>query len=329
MTINSKDFEAIGKIYEIAFKKRMYEEGDCTFLVCGKTGSGKSDFIFKSIEYCENKYNIEISAEHIGMDIKHFSKAVYLANQKPKIQRLVALDEGAELSSTNIFSRELRGTKDLFTVIRKAGFMTWIAFTNPNKITQYFREDGIKGIFILSHKKIYENNPDKSYSVVYFYHAKQWNDIRRILEMKGTINIDSILKFPPLIKATIYGRYKGHLRVEYDEKKDNHINNIIEKNYNTYWKEEDTGEKTYSMPKICKAIGFSRNSINKYVPEDFLQSRKDIAGNFKFKEEDIDYIKKTIESNIIGKKTRKLDKTQSNGLTLKAKEEFLKEILNK
>lgn len=273
------------KTISLVLDKAISEQNnmhDSCFLVGGMEGSGKSDLILECINYIDEKRNIQTPIENIAYNLGDFFLSLKTSNQGD----CVSLDEGKELMSMNYGDKKLKDAINIFTVIRKKRLITFLAFTNPTKITQYFREDRIRGVFLLKKRK-------KNYSIIYYYTKTQFNKILSILRMQRSLNIQSIFKHKPLFICCKYGAYEGRLKIAYESGKDDNIEHQLDLLVNKYHKKDN---KTYSLTETCKLMDCSSSLMKKILPIDFRDKYRDSFGIIKFDDEAIKEINKLIST---------------------------------
>ena len=140
-------------ILDTLIKIQREEEQDATILIAGKEGIGKSTLLLWFIEYWLDKNNIKITkataeklvANHISLNIEQFIQNL---NRLPS-KSIVSLDEGKKLSSIRTAESIVKDIAEAFTVMRKKGLITIICFTNPTRMTYYFKEDRVIGLFLV------------------------------------------------------------------------------------------------------------------------------------------------------------------------------------
>lgn len=251
-----KDFKPIENIINIAIKEQENENDSC-FLVCGKEGRGKSTFIQDCLEYIDKVKGTETPIKNIAMDIPQFISAL----ESNEAKSTIVLDEGIKLASINIFDRLSRALTEVFVVMRKKSFLTFIAFTNPSKIQSYFREDRIKGLFFI-----------KKRGSVAFYPAHQLTHLIPELVRKKRTSIDAFSEFEPRFTAR-FPKYEGKLKEEYDFIKDENIELTLNRLKSTF------GEpKAYSLAQASRLLDCTDKYLKKYVDVGLLKVKPSFTG---------------------------------------------------
>lgn len=277
--------ETIGKFILNKAIQQQENMHDSCFLVGGMEGSGKSDFILQCIDYVDKERQQETPIENIAYTLTDF----FLSLKVSKPCDVVALDEGKELMAMNYGDKKLKDAINIFTVIRKKRLISFIAFTNPTKVTQYFREDRIRGVFLLKKRK-------KNYSVIHYYTKNEFLRILSILRLQKNLNIASILKHPPLLVCYKKGAYEGRLKKAYENAKDDNIEKQLDNLVEKYKLKSD---KKYSFAETCKVVSCSHSTLQKIIPLDFREKYRDSFGNIKFDESAINEIKNMVSIHVL------------------------------
>ncbi len=200
--------------------------------------SGKSLFTL----WCADIYGDE-SGQVIGIcnvtrTLKELFRTIYNLRDKPS---LLTLDEGSELDGTNHNTKEVKLTKKKFTVMRKCSHIILLCFVNPLKITTYFREDRVRGLFFVVSK-----------GEVWYYSNNQNNPhLANILDSWSREHEAKSLKFlktyaPDMILRGI-PEYRGRLRTEYESRKDDNIFDIL----------KDKDDDVDSPPEVLDESSFN------------------------------------------------------------------------
>lgn len=198
--------------------KEQQNHQDSVFLVSGLEGAGKSLFTLWAcaIYADETQQNIEIS--HVTRTLKELFKKIYVLRDNPSI---ITLDEGSELDGTNSSTKEVKLTKKKFTIMRKCSHIIMLCFVNPLRITTYFREDRVRGLFFVVKQGevwYYSNNQNNPHLANIIDSWSKEHEAKSLKFLK-TYAPDMILKGIP--------EYRGELRKQYESRKDENIFDIL------------------------------------------------------------------------------------------------------
>lgn len=249
MTLYSKNMAGTKKVLDKAITEQN-NENDSSYLVCGPEGIGKSNFVLDCIEYIEKKKGIEIPIEKICRNLKEF--VVQLRHSADR--ELVVLDEGEELASDNQHDATVKAVKKIYSVIRFKSLISFICFRNPLKIHTYWREDRVKGIFIITKR-----------GQLKFYTRTLFINILEEIKKKhgGVKSIKQFNKFQASMEDT-FKKYDGHLLEQYKQRKREGANNDIEELYEEFGLEE----RQYSLRAASKFLGIDIGILSQFIIRD-------------------------------------------------------------
>ena len=249
MTAYSYDLEATRIILHLAINEQENENDSC-FLICGKEGTGKSNLLLNAFKIIEEYKGVKYEAKRITRTLREFLTELKFSKSKD----LISLDEGGELSSKKHNNRLVIATEEMFKKMRKKSFITFICFTNPARINTYFREDRIKGVFLIPKKR----------EAIFFTSSEFQRTLEYVRKYKG--NVKSIYNL--IANASDYAfkeenipKYEGHLKEEYDKRKDEDIDEAFDEIYNEFVNET----KTYSISKVAKELHIARSEVSKHL----------------------------------------------------------------
>lgn len=278
MTGHSKNLIATKYLINKAIEKQESEEElDGVFLVCGEEGSGKSNTILNIINIWEEQTGKKISIENVTRNIKEL-----LFTLSKSRKTIVALDEGAELKNTNLWDKLVRKVEEAFVVSRANANICLISFPNPFKLNSYFRDDRSKGVFFCYKRK-----------KVYFYTRTAFRKIREQVSKNNkilSIN-DFCEKYSSYATIIEYNvpKYEGHLKEEYDKRKRENIDNILE----NIIKEIGIEQKYYSITKTAKLLGIAKKTLYKAIEETKIELKWNATRTqARLSEKDIEIIQK-------------------------------------
>lgn len=249
MTLHSRNMAGTQKILDKAMDEQE-KENDSSYLVCGPEGIGKSNFVLKCLAKIEERKNIEIPIEKICRNLKEFVVQLRFSQHK----EVAVLDEGEELASDNQHDAQVKAVKKIYSVIRFKSLITFICFRNPLKIHTYWREDRVKGVFIITKR-----------GRVKFYTRTVFINILEEIKKKhgGVKSIKQFNKFPASMVDT-FPKYEGHLKEQYKQRKAEGANNDIEELYEEFGVEE----RLYSLRQASKFLGMDISILSQFVIKD-------------------------------------------------------------
>lgn len=251
MTAYSQDLAGTRKILSLAVKNQRYEH-DSVYLIGGEEGKGKSTFELHCIRIVDELKNQETPIGNIARNLKEFVVRMRLLNDREQ----VALDEGAELASDRQYEGIVRAVKKMFVVMRQKSFIVYICFTNPLKINTYFREDRVKGVFLITKR-----------GKVNFYTRGTFIQIMEAIKTRrsGIKSITNLtrLGIPPDLIDT-FPRYNGRLWEDYQARKKENIKDIFEELFDEF----GLDERRYSLEKSAKFLAVSPEILKQYLKED-------------------------------------------------------------
>lgn len=248
MTAYSQNLFATKQLIELAIKKQE-KEWDSVFLICGEEGKGKSTYLLHLINIVDE---IKGKQTHITAVTRTLRELIFQLNYTKNKEQL-ALDEGSELSSDLSYEGIVKAIRKVFTVMRQKSLLVYICFTNPVKINTYFKHDRVKGVFLITER-----------GKVNFYTRQTFMRIQeRIVKYKsGVRSIKNVteLGVPPDFIDT-YPKYKGRLWEEYQARKEENINEIIEDLYEEF----GVDEKRITLNKARKILHIRDATIKEYL----------------------------------------------------------------
>jgi energy-coupling factor transporter ATP-binding protein EcfA2 len=320
MVATSKNFVGIRYIFKEAIKKQhSAQELDSIFLVCGEEGSGKSNFLLMATQILEEEKGEQIQIDQVTRTLKEL--IVRLKYTKDK--GFIGLDEGSELSSDRQFESIMKGLKKAFTIMRQKALIVLLSYPNPFKINTYFREDRAKGVFFITRRKY-----------VHFFTRKDFQEIQR--EMKRyNAGVKSIGDFIDTYgrKASLVDtipKYEGHLLKEYQKRKKENIQEILDELYEEF----GVDEKLYSLSQACKYLEVNDDLLRRFLRYDedtddinrIIPVQWNLAHTkMKLKEKDLIDFKYWYKLNIL-KKTEQQAHTIDSGKKIpEAQEQILKQ----
>ena len=192
---------------------------DSLYLVCAPEGGGKSNFTLTAYHIYSELKGCTPSIDNVTRNVDE------LMTRYAQLQRnaFVTLDEAQELASDRWNEKKAKEIKEKFTVMRERAFISMICYPNPLKVSIYFREDRIRGVFFIKHP-----------GCVYFYaNSVENSHFTDILESWDKYNkTRSIKKFSRYAPDFImyYPEYNGDLRKDYDKRKDENISHVLDRN---------------------------------------------------------------------------------------------------
>jgi hypothetical protein len=267
MTAYAKDMRGVKQLLNLAVSEQK-RFNDTAYLIAGKEGSGKSNFMLNCVQYIDELKQTQTPIISITRNLRELIKTLKITEDKEQI----ALDEGSELSSDLHYEAIMKGVRKMFVVMREKSLIIYICFTNPSKINSYFRDDRIKGVFVIVKR-----------GLVYYYTRSQFAQILEYLKKyKGDIkSIDNVTRTPikPALIDT-FPKYEGELLEEYKKRKTENIKNIFDELYDDFGEEE----KIYSLRKGAKFIGIGLTQFASFVkteanPDGIIPSEYSISGN--------------------------------------------------
>lgn len=265
---------------------------DTTYLVSGLEGTGKSQFCLWAADIYVEESGNPIDVSHITRNLKELFSKVYKLREQPSF---ITLDEGAELDGSNAMTKGVRKTKEKFTIMRKCSHIIMVCFVNPLRITTYFREDRVRGLFfVVKHGEVwfYSNNQDNPHLVTIIDSWRKDHDAKSLKFLKRYAP-DMILKNIP--------EYHGWLRKEYESRKDSNIFNTLKEDED----ELDENEKDFldgvewlTIAHASKITGWKESTLRQMHFKGKLQTIR-IRGKICFnKNELLDYVNKGSGINI-------------------------------
>jgi excisionase family DNA binding protein len=208
--------------------EKQLKKQDSLYLICAPEGGGKSNFTLTA-------YHLYSELKCETPDINNITRNVdELMARYSALQRnsFVSLDEAQELASDRWSEKKSKEIKEKFTVMRERAFISMICYPNPLKVSIYFREDRIRGVFFI-----------KSPGCAYYYANSMENPhFAEILESWDKFNkTRSIKKFSRYAPDFIlyYPEYNGDLRKDYDRRKDENISKVLDRNVEAVNKPEN------------------------------------------------------------------------------------------
>jgi len=238
---------------------------DSWYLVCSAEGGGKSTLILHAAdcydavikELSPDKF-IETPIENITMNIKDFEKRMHETQR----EAFLAMDEASELSSDRMSGKESREFKQKLTIIRFRLFMGFIAFTNPMHLGYYFREDRVRGVFILKHPGVayyYANSPQNPHFTDIL---ERWEKDNKTKSIKRLTNYapDFIMRYPD---------YNGRLWKAYLKRKEQNADKIMATNIDI----EGETEGMMLPSEAAERAHVSKQVISKWMREGKLASK--------------------------------------------------------
>lgn len=276
--------EALEHIMRFRIKQQQKHQ-DTTYLVSGLEGSGKSGFTLWAADIYVEESGNPIDISHITRNLKELFGKVYKLREQPSF---LSLDEGAELDGSNAMSKGVRKTKEKFTIMRKCSHIIMVCFVNPLRITTYFREDRIRGLFfVVKHGEVwfYSNNQDNPHLVTIIDSWRKDHDAKSLKFLKRYAP-DMILKNIP--------EYHGWLRKEYESRKDS---NIFAKLKEDEEEEEVDDGETYLDPEQAARYTHRSNVTIKNLARRGQLPFIRVGRMMRFKKSDLDiWIKDGIKS---------------------------------
>ena len=255
MVAYSKNLAGTRQILELAYKNQKYEH-DSVFLIGGEEGKGKSTFLLHCVSIIDELKKTQTPVQNITRNLKELVVRMRLLQDCEQ----VALDEGAELASDRQFDAIVRAVKKMFVVMRQKSFIVYICFTNPLKINTYFREDRVKGVFLITQR-----------GTVNFYSRFTFMEIMEAIktQRKGIRSITNLTRLgtqPDLIDT--FPKYEGELWKEYQKRKGENIKDIFEELFDEF----GLDQKTYSLEKSAKFLHLSPEIMKQYLKDnrDFI-----------------------------------------------------------
>jgi hypothetical protein len=232
-------------------------EDDFLTLVCGTTGTGKSNLMLWIMEQYLGE---SASVEYLGLDRNDFANALQKTKNKV-LPRFCANDE-ANISRRDHSTQYNKDLIDLYSSIR--GLQIFHCWCNPsiNMLDKPFIEERIKGVIFIANK-------EKIRPRIYYYFRKQ--DLLRIWEKYESLNLDLLKRIG---KKYAFFRgwfrpYKGRLLKAYLAKKDSRMDDKVELFAEKY------GDQLYLAPgQMARKLGVSRSTIIRW--EEILKEKKEI-----------------------------------------------------
>lgn len=255
MTLHSKNLAGTKIILDKAIEEQN-NENDSSYLVCGPEGIGKSNFVLDCIDYIEKKKKIELPIEIICRNLKELVVQLRHSGYKS----ILSLDEGEELASDNQSDAIVKAVKKIYSQIRFRSIISFICFRNPLKIHTYWREDRVKGVFIII----------KRGKLIYFTRTMFVNILEEIIKKHGRVkSIKQFNKFKPTMEDT-FPKYTGHLSEVYRKRKAEGAENDIEELYEEFGVEE----RLYSLRQASKFLGMDAGILSQFIIKDAERPQK-------------------------------------------------------
>jgi hypothetical protein len=276
MTVISKNMSGTKRIldYSLANQKKHY---DSAFLICGKEGTGKSTLLLQCFDYLQGVTGRPATLDNLGGDLAGFARILHGCGYKD----YCGLDEGGELSSMNRFSKPVRLVENAFKVMRGKCLITFICFTNPSKILAYFREDRIRGVFIVK----------KRGTVYYFTNDTFARVLEHIKRHRGVSGIDVFFQYTPDI-IDKFKDYNGPLKESYDEMKKNTIDEALKKLSG----ELNGKEEVYSLTGGARYIGISKDVMAEHLRKNTIKYDRTPGGKYRIVESELKKLKELLST---------------------------------
>lgn len=235
--------------------KAQEKKQDSLYLVSGLEGTGKSMFTLTAYDlYCQLKGE-EGNIDNVARNVDE------LMNRYAKLQRnsFVTLDEAQELASDRWNEKKAKEIKEKFTVMRERAFISMICYPNPLKVSVYFREDRVRGVFFLKHPGC----------VYYYANSNETPHFAQILESwdkhNRTRSLKQITRYAPDF-IMYYPEYVGTLRELYDKRKDENISKVLGNNVTI-----DIPDNYVSIKDAEKYLRRGRTAIRRLVEQQIIK----------------------------------------------------------
>lgn len=239
--------------------KEQKRKQDSVYMVAGLEGTGKSMFTLWALDIYSELSDKKINIGHVTRRLDELFTRIYKLKDTPSC---LTLDEGSELSGENTMTKKVRSTKNKFTVMRKCSHIIFICFINPLRITTYFREDRVRGLFFVV-------RPGE----VWFYSNNQNNPhLANIIDSWSKEHDAKSLKFlkryaPDMILRGIPD-YNGWLRYDYENRKDENILGVLKEGISSdeFDDVDDGGLKKvwYNVDDSAKYTGLKTGTMRNY-----------------------------------------------------------------
>jgi hypothetical protein len=230
--------------------KAQKKEQDSLYLVCGLEGSGKSLFTLLS-------YHLYSELKEEQSEINNVTRNVdELMTRYSVLQRnsFVSLDEAQELASDRWNEKKSKEIKEKFTVMRKRAFISMICYPNPLKVSIYFREDRIRGVFFIKRPGCayyYANSPENPHFTDILESWDKYNKTR---------SLKKFTRYAPDF-IVYYPEYVGDLRVAYDDRKEENISTVLDKNVG----KDRKPENYVSYKEACLMLDKTARQFQGYI----------------------------------------------------------------
>lgn len=211
--------EGFAYIMKARIKEQMNEQ-DAVYLVSGLEGTGKSMVTLWAAEIYSEQKGEQIPIQNITRHLNELFTRIYNLKKHPSF---ISLDEGAELDGNKAATKEVKDVKDKFTAMRKLAHIVFICFVNPLRITTYFREDRIRGLFFVKRKGevwFYANSSDNPHLITIIDTWRKDHDAK---------TLKFLTKYAPDFILRGLPDYHGYLRKPYEDRKDDNIMNVMGK----------------------------------------------------------------------------------------------------
>lgn len=231
---------------------------DSVYMVSGLEGTGKSMFTLWNLDIYKELTGQEIHISHVTRTLNELFLTIYNLKTQPSC---LTLDEGSELSGENTMTKEVKKTKKKFTVMRKCSHIIFLCFINPLRITTYFREDRVRGLFFVV-------KPGE----VWFYSNNQANPhLANILDSWSkeheAKSLKFLLKYAPDVILTGIPDYHGYLREEYESRKDDNIFDVLKEGIKQDELPMESSAEWFDIDKAAQYLGIGNATLRNYIRE--------------------------------------------------------------
>lgn len=221
---------------------------------------GKSMFtLLAYASYCELK-GLEPDIANVTRNVDELMSRYHFLQRNG----FVTLDEAQEMASDRWNEKKSKEIKEKFTVMRERAFVSMICYPNPLKVSVYFREDRIRGVFFLHHP-----------GCVYFYaNSNESPHFAEILDTWDKYNkTKSLKKFTRYAPDFImhFPEYKGVIRDAYDKRKDENISSVLNRNVVSITEKFIVPDNYISVKDAAKILNRNAGRIKVMMAEGKLE----------------------------------------------------------
>lgn len=224
---------------------------DALFLVCGATGTGKSNLTLHGVTI----FTPHPDHRQISLSTESFADSVKRGLDLPKGERFIDYDE-TEVGKREGMSKWNRDMIKLYFKIREEGFLHFWNHPSPNNIDLEFIRERVNGLFLCIDKSV--KRPRR----YYFFTKDRLLDFLERFKFLGTRNLIRYANEYAVYRGS-FCAYKGDLLEEYKKNKKEGMRQAI----NDFSSQYGNGQSTYTAPKAAKQLKLSISTIKKLVAE--------------------------------------------------------------